>query len=546
MQIIYRLKCNTLARAAAEHVLRQRSLYTAKQADTSSLDAEKETGIDGDEFVFNRILDIEMEVGSISDKRDEREEMDRKEMEGYAHAERECRWISEDEGEDPGIPGKSSRLTRQLSATSRDSRTRNAPHDGQLEKSKINDKSLQNLGSGSTQIARVPTYRNVTNNVQYDGKLDISALSDYTEDFVRGKKDENGNCAKRTGKKSPSYMSGTNSTNNAKVQKPQISTAKPKKKKENQNTFIYQSNFSAFEQQQGCFWVEEKDKERERERISGRNADLFKYIREEKKVNIDMDINSQSHMQITHPHLRDQPTVGTPSRPSPHSANNTPNLGPINHPSSPRLDSESTPRRTLAGISHPVYITPSSPSRCPEPPPIPTYSSWIDTQPGRRKSEPSGGGNISIGVRSDSGDVTASAIGGGGDGCSNDIGAGIGAGLESKSHTGAVVLRYGAPLVTRKTPEPDREIPVTVSVRATVRRVSNSSEADGPMRHPSLHDKSRITNAAPRVERDTGRGRDRGRGKGRGKVQVPAPVTITAHTDSRAKVHPPWSGETDF
>lgn len=516
MQIIYRLKCNTLARAAAEHVLRQRSLYTAKQADTSSLEAEKGTGIEGDESVCNRMLDIEMEVGSISDKRDEREEMDRKEMEGYADAERECRWISEEEGEDPGIPGKSLRLTRQISATSR-------------------DKSLQNLGSESIPIVRVPTFRNVTSNVQYDGKLDISALSDYTEDFVRGKKDENGNCTKMSGKKSPSYMSGTNSTNNAKIQKPQISAVKPKKKKENQNTFIYQSNFSAFEQQQGCFWVDEKEKERERERVSGRNADLFKYIREEKKVKIDSDSNSRSHIQTTHPHLRAQPTVGTPSRPSPHSVNNTPNLGPINNPSSPRLDSENTPRRRLSDISHPVYITPSSPSKGPEPPPIPTYSSWIDTQPGRRKSEPSGGGNISIGARSYCEDVTAS---GGG--------AGMGAGPESKSPSGAVVLRYGAPLVARRPPEPDRAMPITVSERATEGRVSSSSGGDGPVQHPSLHDKSRITNAGRRVERDTGRGRDTGKGKGRGKVQVPAPIAVTAHTDSRAKVHPPWSGETDF
>jgi hypothetical protein len=289
LQIIYKLKCDTLARAAADHVLRQRSLYAARQADISSLDAEegKEKGKEGYELVDDMVKDTEMKEGAMSGvmkaEKDEKEERER-EREGYADGEKECRLISEGEG---------------------------------VSTSGILSKSIQNMSSESPHVARVPTYRNVTSDAQYNGKGGVSVV------LLKNLSVSNGT-EKMNGKKSPSYMSGTTSTNNAKVQKPQVVAAKPKKKRDSPNKFIYQSNFSAFEQQQGCFWVEEK--ERGREKDGGMKADLFKYIREEKKMNIDCDRSSQNQIQITHPYLK-SPTVGPSSRPSPHSTDNPPSLG---------------------------------------------------------------------------------------------------------------------------------------------------------------------------------------------------------------------------
>jgi hypothetical protein len=506
LQIIYKLKCNTLARAAADHVLRQRSLYAVRQADISSLDAEegKEKGKEGYKLGDDMVLDTEMKEGTMSDvMKVEKDEKEKREREGYADGERECRLISEEEGEGKG--------------------------EG-VSTSGILSKSIQNMSSESPQVARVPTYRNVTSDAQYNGKGVISVVPLKNLSVSNGTE-------KTNGKKSPSYMSGTSSTNNAKVQKPQVVTAKPKKKRDSPNKFIYQSNFSAFEQQQGCFWVEEIERGREKE--GGRKADLFKYIREEKKMNIDFDSNSQNQIQITHTYLK-SPTVGPSSRPSPHSTDNPPSLVPINHPSSPH-DPDNTPRRRLSDFTHPVYNTPS---KAPEPPPIPTYSSWIETQPGRRKSEPSGAGNNYLGVGLDGGDVFGSVS------C-KDIGAE--SGLESAA--GTVVLRYGAPLAARRSAESARVVPVIESVlKAAEGHVSDTNGADVPMRQPSLHDMSRLNNVVP----SAGRGRDRGRDKGRVdpfkptpvgtrvRVQVPALVPLSAHTDSRGKVHPPWSGETDF
>ena len=539
LDIIYRLKCNTLARAAADHVLRQRSFYNARQAGTSPLDAERENGHDEDELVSDTLVDVEMKEGSVlDDKRDEKEEKEKRErerergieMEGYADAERECRFVSEEEE----------------GAASTSNQTHiPPPHEEHNKGLIINEKNLRNLGSEVPHVARVPTYRNVTADAQYNGH-NLSVYSGNQES-VNGKKEANS--TKMNGKKSPSYMSGTNSTNNSKGQKPQNPPVKPKKKKDSPDTYIYQSNLSAFEQQQGCFWVEEKERERERGRDGGMNVDLFKYIREEKNTNINRDSNSSSntstqcHIQATHSHLKAQPTAEPPSRPSPHSTDNPPNLGTTNSPYAPQdgpNPNKNTSIRRLSDISHPVNITPSKES---EVSPIPTYSSWIETQPGRRKSEPSGGGNINIGVRSDSKDAAL------GD-------SGIGMGVESTA--GRVVFRYGAPLAAKRPAEAARVVAASESVvREVEGRVGNTSVADAPnARHLSQPDKSRPTNAVPRAGRDTGRGRGRGTGRvgpfkptparARVQVPVPSPVPVSAHTDSRGKVHPPWSGETDF
>jgi hypothetical protein len=144
----------------------------------------------------------------------------------------------------------------------------------------------------------------------------------------------------------------------------------------------------------------------------------------------------------------------------------------------------------------------------------------------------------------DGGDVTGSVS-------SKDIRAE--SGLESAA--GTVVLRYGAPLAAKRAAEPARAVPVIESVeKAAEGRLTDTNGADAPMRHPSLHDISRLNNVVP----SAGRGRDRGRDKGRVdpfkptpvgtrvRVKVPALVPLSAHTDSRGKVHPPWSGETDF
>ena len=525
LEIIYRLKCNTLARAAAEHVSRQRALYAVRQAASSSADTEEEDGEGKENSIGQAALDTDMKVGSLLDeKRGANEEVERERKERQSLTEDQWSEKQADTSNPYYTPSTTGILRESLRLTGPISGIISAQDASSSDKNEISEKVPRNLGSGSAiaQGQRVPTYRNVTSDIQYNGKQGVSVfptknprVGHISDIIVNGKRDSTEN--PRT-KKSPNYMSPLNTTNKTKTQKSQIATAKPKKKKENQSEYIYQSNISAFEQQQGCFWDEKKEKDKEEFPLREKSADLFKYVREVKSV------SNGSGSKISYSPLKAQPTNGTPSQASPHGSDYPPALGPLDSSFSPLCGST----RGLSDIPQAGH-TPSK-----ETPPIPTYSSWIDTQPGHKDIGPGGGRNINDGERAASGSVNGDF----GDRPSKDVGAGV------KAPSGAVVFRYGAPkVVASRTAQTVRAAVGSQSaLNGADRHVGSSDGADSPAPQSlSLHDTSRLSSAVPRVARAPGPFKP-----APGRVRVRVPVPISAASDSRGKPHPPWSGETDF